>query len=186
MKKITILLSLILLLAPFGLGFKEAILNKGLEIGMGYVYNGFGFEIGFEQKMSDKIDLYPWLVLGGIGNEIGFGIQVDLPINVFKQSLFSIAVGPFVGMNLITPRNNSAKFNFDMGGYGLFSFDFRKESVPISFSIGFGPDISFSAYPSFRVFYTVNISIYLDGVIIQVGGNSKFAGLALKIPSISY
>ncbi len=186
MKKILPLALALLFMSSAALGFKEAILNKGLEIGMGYAYRGFGFEIGFEQKLSDKIDLYPWLVFGGLGKDVGFGLQVDLPITVFKQNLFSIAVGPFVGMDIIAPRNETVKFDFDMGGYGLFSFDFRKENVPVSFSLGFGPNISFSENPSFGIFYSVNISVYLDGIIIQIGGNNKFAGLDIKILSVSF
>lgn len=186
MKRYILTLILVLCLFTTSFGFKEVMLNKGLEIGIGYVYSGFGVELGFEKNLSDRIDIYPWLVFGGLNDRVGFGIQVDIPITVFKQDLFLIAVGPFVGMDLIIFNDNKTGLDFDLGGYGLFSFDFRKERVPISFSLGFGPNISFSARPNFSVFYTVNISVYLEGIILQVGGNSKFAGLTIKIPSVSF
>lgn len=186
MKKNIIIAISILGISLTSYGFKEVMLNKGLEIGIGYVHSGFGVELGFEKSLSDKIDIYPWLVFGGLNDRIGFGIQADIPVTVFKQDLFLIAVGPFVGMDVVIFNNNQAGLNFDLGGYGLFSFDFRKEKVPISFSLGFGPNVSFSVRPGFGVFYTVNISVYLGEVILQVGGNPKFAGLAIKIPSVSF
>lgn len=186
MRRSLIVAFLTLVISLTSFGFKEVMLNKGLEVGMGYVYSGFGIELGFERKLSDKIDIYPWLVFGGLNDRIGFGLQFDIPITVFKQDLFLIAVGPFVGMDLIIFNDNRTGLDFDLGGYGLFSFDFRKENVPISFTLGFGPNVSFSARPGFGVFYTVNISVYLGEVILQVGGNSKFAGLTIKIPSVAF
>ncbi|MGC8766770.1 MAG: hypothetical protein ACP5PT_03760 [Brevinematia bacterium] len=175
----------IILLSGVSYGFKEAFLNKGLEVGFGYVYSGVGFELGYETKLSGDIDLYPWLVFGGIGRDLGIGFQVDLPIKVFKEDLFTIAVGPFLGTDWFF-NTNRVWFNFDLGGYGLFSFDFRTRNVPLSFSFGFGPNLSFSANPGFGIFYTVNMSLYLGNVVLQVGGNSKFAGFAMKITSASF
>lgn len=172
-------------LSSFSFGFKEVFLNKGLEVGFGYVYRGVGFELGYETKLSSDMDLYPWLVLGGIGRDLGFGIQFDLPIKVFKQDLFSIAVGPFLGTDWFF-SSNLVWFDFDLGGYGLFSFDFRTRNVPLSFTIGFGPNISFSALPSFGIFYTVNMSLYLGSVVLQIGGNPKFAGFDIKITGASF
>lgn len=185
MKKLLLTITL-LLMSTYSFAFKEVMTSKGLEIGVGYVYRGFGFEIGFEKKLSDKIDIYPWIDFGGIGNELGFGLQIDLPITVFKYDLFSIAISPFIGMDLIVNRTNQVNLDFDLGTYGLFSFDFRKENVPISFTIGFGPNVSFSANPGFGIFYTINMSVYLGEIILQVGGNSKFAGITVKIPAASF
>jgi hypothetical protein len=186
MKRLTLLLILITL--PFiSFGFKEVHLNKGLEVGFGYtyVYKGVGAELGYEVRLSDKVDIYPWITIGGYGPNFGFGAQIDFPIKVFKQDIFSIAVAPFGGVDFKFEQNRQNEtvfsFDFDIGAYGLFSLDFRKENVPLSLSIGFGPDISLSANPNFSAFFTVNLSFYIDNLTIQIGGNSKFAGVALKI-----
>jgi hypothetical protein len=186
MRKFAYFLSVLMLLifSITSFGFKEVPLNRGVEVGFGWVYKGAGFDIGYEGKLNDKVDIYPWVVIGGIGSDFGFGAQIDFPIKVFSQDIFGISVSPFGGVDFVFVKNKDVttlNFDFDLGGYGLFSFDFRKEGVPISFSLGFGPNISFSANPSFEVFYTVNISVYLDGVTLQLGGNSKFAGISVKI-----
>ncbi|MCX8029070.1 MAG: hypothetical protein N2712_03650 [Brevinematales bacterium] len=169
-------------------GFKEVILNKGLEVGFGYTFGGAGLEIGFERKLSGNVDIYPWFTFGGVGGpngSVGFGFQVDLPITVYSQSFFSIAVSPFAGFDLVTSRNDSS-FEFDFGAYGLFSFDIRKEKVPLSISFGFGPDMNFGRFFGIGVYWTINMSFYLEGVVLQIGGNTDFAGFVIKIPSVSF
>jgi len=180
-------LSILITLPLTSFGFKEVHLNKGLEVGFGYtyVYTGVGATLGYELELSDKLDIYPWFTIGGYGPNFGFGTQVDFPIKVFKQDIFSIAVVPFGGMDFKFEKNRQNEtvfsFDFDIGAYGLFSLDFRKERIPLSLSMGFGPNISLSANPHFSAFFTVNLSFYIDSITIQIGGNSKFAGATLKI-----
>lgn len=195
MKRI-IYISVLLVITTNTFGFKEAIYNKGLEIGIGYAFGGFGFEVGFERKINQNIDLYPWIRFGGIGgyytytdvrydSSFGIGFQADLPISIYSQSFFTIAISPLAGADIVfIPR--TTLFWFNLGAYGLFSFDLRKEKIPLSISFGVGPDLYVGRNFGFSVYWVLAFSFYIEDLVIQIGGNSKFAGLALKLTSISF
>ncbi|MEN2998426.1 MAG: hypothetical protein ABDH28_05265 [Brevinematia bacterium] len=186
MKRVLVATAILLALAIPSFAFKEAMLNKSLEVGIGYGYGGFALDVGLEKKIADKVDIYIWGVFGGIGGYLlGLGAQADFSINVFKHDVFMISVVPIAGTDLVSSGNLLA-IDFDAGVYGLFSFDLTKEKIPLSFSLGLGPNFSFSYITSLGVYYTINLSVYLGQVILQVGGTPKFAGIVAKFTNISF
>ncbi len=185
MKKFILILStfaITFLVVVNSFGFKEAIQENNLEVGIGESFGGFGIKVGYETSFSKNAHFYGFFVFGGIGKNVGFGVQIEFPIKIFERSFFSLAISPLG--NLRTTFNSitqSSDIDLGAGVYPLFTFDFRKISeVPLSISFGAGPEFNFLPF-WVTAYYSIVFSFYIDNFTIQLGANSRIAGIDFKI-----